>query len=184
MSQVFLGQIIQGGWNFAPRGFAFCNGQLLSISQYTALFSLLGTNFGGNGQTTFGLPNLQGRAMVHWGHGAGLSNYTIGQLGGTETTTLTTSNMPSHNHSLNVSGSVKSSLQQPQAASSIGRSVDLDTAINANPAIYTPANTPVDTALESASIGMNGGNVPFNNIQPFQAVTCVIALQGIFPSRN
>lgn len=184
MSQVFLGQIIQGGWNFAPRNFAFCNGQLLPISQYTALFSLLGTNFGGDGRTTFGLPDLRGRAMVHFGQGPGLQNYALGEKGGTETTTLQPNNLPSHNHTLNVSASTKSSLQQAQAGSAIARSVDLDTAVNANPAIYTPAGTATDTALASSSIGNTGNNIAFNNLSPFQAVNCVISLFGIFPSRN
>ena len=98
MSNLYLGQIIQGGWNFAPRGTALCNGQVLSIAQNTALFSLLGTTFGGNGQTTFALPNLQSRSMMHWGNGPGLSPVQLGESGGTESTTLTTNQMPSHTH--------------------------------------------------------------------------------------
>src|SRR5262245_53022514 len=99
MSEPFLGEIRTFGFNFAPTGWAMCNGQLLAIAQNTALFSLLGTQFGGNGQTTFALPNLQGRVGIHEGQGAGLSQYTIGQVGGTETVTLTVNQIPAHNHS-------------------------------------------------------------------------------------
>lgn len=175
----FIGQIIQGGWNFAPRSYAFCNGQLLSISQNSALFSLLGTNFGGDGRSTFGLPNLQGRSMVHWGNGPGLSPVQLGEAGGAETTTLANSNLPPI--SLQVS-STKSSLQLAPPNGVIGRSVDLDTAVNANPAIYCPAGTTTDVTIA----GVNGGGVsaPFNNRSPYQAVTHVIALQGVFPSRD
>lgn len=184
MSQPFIGQIIQGGWNFAPRGYAMCNGQSMGIAQNTALFSLLGTTFGGNGQTTFNLPDLQGRSMAHWGNGAGLSPVVLGQNGGTQNVTLTSANLPSHTHTLNVSGAVKSTLQQAAANTVIARSVDLDTNVNGNPAIYAPAGTAVDTTLAPGSIGMAGNNVPFSNLSPYLAVTHVIALQGIFPSRN
>ena len=98
MSEVFLGQIIQGGWNFAPQGYSLCNGQTLSIQQNAALFALLGTTFGGNGTSTFQLPDLQGRRMVHWGSGAGLSTYVIGQKAGTENAQLTVNSMPQHTH--------------------------------------------------------------------------------------
>src|SRR4051812_47117527 len=96
----FLGEIKMWGGNFAPRGFAFCNGQILPIAQNTALFSLLGTTYGGNGQTTFGLPNLQCRIPMHWGAGAGLTPTTLGEVAGTETVNLLVSNLPSHNHIL------------------------------------------------------------------------------------
>ncbi|MBD3730129.1 MAG: tail fiber protein [Sphingomonadales bacterium] len=175
----FIGQIIQGGWNFAPKGFSTCDGQLLAISQNTALFSLLGTSFGGNGQTTFGLPDLRGRSMVHWGTGPGLSPMSIGQSGGNETTTLSSANLPPI--TLHVS-STKSTLQLAPAGGVIGRSVDLDTAVNANPAIYCPAGTTTDVTI--AGIAGGGVSAPFGNRSPFQAVTHVIALQGIFPSRN
>src|SRR3954468_23228168 len=100
MSEPFLGEIRMFGGNFAPRGWAFCNGQILSIAQNTALFSLLGTTYGGNGQTTFGLPDLRGRVAVSAGQGPGLSNYSLGELAGSESVTLTSANMPAHNHSV------------------------------------------------------------------------------------
>jgi len=184
MSEPFIGQIIQGGWNYAPRGYAMCNGQQMAISQNSALFALLGTTFGGNGQTTFNLPDLQGRSMTHWGNGAGLSPVTLGQNGGTQNVTLTMSNLPGHTHSLNVSGTVKSTLQQATQNAVIARSVDIDTSVNGNPAIYAPAGTAVDTSLAGGSIGMTGNSQPFSNLSPYLAVTHVIALQGIFPSRN
>src|ERR1700689_2915424 len=102
--EFYLGQIFMGGWNFAPAGSALCNGQLLSIPQYNALFSLLGTTFGGNGVQTLGLPNLQGRVPIHWGQGQGLSPYNIGQQGGVENATLLVSNLPAHTHTLSASG--------------------------------------------------------------------------------
>src|ERR1041385_3867939 len=100
MATPFLGAICMFGFNFAPRGWAFCNGQILPIAQNTALFSLLGTTYGGNGQTTFALPDLRGRVPIHFGQGPGLSLYDLGQVGGSETVTLTPSTMPAHNHSL------------------------------------------------------------------------------------
>lgn len=183
MSEPFIGQIIQGGWNFAPRGYALCNGQLMSIAQNSALFSLLGTTFGGDGQTTFALPNLQGRSMVHWGTGPGLSAIDIGEVGGAQSVSLNAANMAPHNHSLNVSGSTKSTLQQAAAGSVIARSVDLDTAVNANPAIYAPAGTALDTILAPGSVGVAGGGQPFQTLSPYLGITHVIALEGIFPSR-
>ncbi|MDQ6777385.1 MAG: tail fiber protein, partial [Actinomycetota bacterium] len=104
MSEPFLGEVRTFGFNFAPRGWAFCNGQLLPISQNTALFSLLGTQYGGDGIQTFALPDLRGRVGIHQGSGPGLSPYAIGQTGGTETVTLTSNEMPAHNHSVNASG--------------------------------------------------------------------------------
>src|SRR5215213_5859350 len=101
MADPYIGEIRMFAGNFAPRGWALCNGQLLSISQNTALFSLLGTMYGGNGQTTFALPDLRGRVPLHFGQGPGLSNYVEGEVGGTETVTLTTGEMPSHNHGAN-----------------------------------------------------------------------------------
>src|SRR6476659_1727230 len=102
MSEPFLGEIRMTGWNFASRGWALCNGQLMSIAQNTALFSLLGTTYGGDGITTFGLPNLQGRMPMHWGNGAGLTPRTIGEIAGTESVTMTSSQMPAHTHAVAV----------------------------------------------------------------------------------
>jgi microcystin-dependent protein len=191
MSEPFIGQIIQGGWNFAPRGYAFCNGQSLGIAQNTALFSLLGTTFGGNGTTTFDLPDLQGRSMMHWGSGAGLSSRQLGETGGTETASLTVNNMPAHNHAFSSTSTMnattaKGTLNQPAAGTLLAKSVDNSGAIV--PLIYAPAGTTPTVALGglnvAGTVGVTGGNQPFSTISPFQCVTHVIALQGIFPSRN
>jgi microcystin-dependent protein len=199
MAEFYLGQIIQGGWNFAPSGTALCNGQTLAIQQYTALFALLGTTFGGNGTTTFQLPNLQGRVPIHWGQGQGLSNYNIGQSAGSETETLLQTNMPAHNHtatftsnnsSLNASGATpRASLQVPVAGSPLGHSFDV-AQTGSTPAIYCPSGTATSVALGglnvagTVSLGLTGGSQPFQILQPYLAITFVIALVGIFPSRN
>ena len=195
MTQPFIGQIIQGGWNFAPRGWAFCNGQSMAIAQNTALFSLLGTTFGGNGQTTFNLPDLRGRSMVHWGQAPGLSNYNLGQASGTENTTLTSQQMPAHTHAATFTGSngpnaldVKATDQSPTAGAIFGRGVDTSGG-TAVPEIYLPAGTAPNVALAlnvsgTVAVQPSGGNQPFSILSPYLAVTMVIALQGIFPSRN
>lgn len=197
MSNVFLGQIIQGGWNFPPRGFHTCDGSLLAISTNTALFSLLGTNFGGNGTTTFGLPDFRGRRMVGWGQGPGLSNYVIGQTAGTENTALTTNNLPAHTHTATFNGSTssmnaatsKATLQTPAAGTVLARSADT-AGSGVIPAIYQPSGTATTVALGglnvagTVTVSPAGSNQPFSLLDPYQVVTVVIALQGIFPSRN
>lgn len=199
MSNVYIGQIIQGGWNFAPRGFHFCDGSLLGIPQYSALFSLLGVNFGGNGTQTFGLPDLRGRTMVGTGQGPGLSPYTLGEKAGSETTTLTSANVPAHTHpatfastsSLSVA-QTPSTHQQAQGdnVSMLGRSID-GSGANAIPRIYVAAGSTPAVQLAglnvagTVTVGPNaGGSTPFSTLSPYQAVTVVIALEGIFPSRN
>jgi microcystin-dependent protein len=191
MSTPFIGQIVQGGWNFAPRGYAFCNGQSLSIQQNTALFSLLGTTFGGNGTTTFNLPNLLGRSMMHWGNGAGLSPRQLGESGGAEQVTLTTPNLPAHNHSFSSTSSLnaatpKATLNVPAAGALLARSVDNTGTVV--PYIYAPAGTTPTVALGglnvAGTVGITGSNVPVGIVSPFQCVSHCIALQGIFPSRN
>lgn len=199
MSQVYLGQIIQGGWTFSPRGFSLCAGQLLSVTQNAALFSLLGTNFGGNGIQNFGLPDLQGRAAVGTGQGSGLSNYILGEKVGTENVTLTSANLAPHTHpasftphaSLTVADAVASQAQAAASGGSIlARSHDGST-VGSAPQIYAPATTTPTTTLGglnvagTVAVGPNtGGPIPVSVIQPVQAVTTVIALQGVFPSRN
>ena len=169
MTEPFLGEIKMGGWNFAPRGYAFCNGQLLSIAQNTALFSLLGTTYGGNGQTTFALPDLRGRVPMHWGQGPGLAPRVQGELSGTETVTLITQEMPFHNHF--VSASDEATSKSPSNAFP---------AFTAAPAYAATANQSMNPAMTQGT----GGNQPHNNMQPYLTVTFVIALAGIFPSRN
>jgi microcystin-dependent protein len=190
MSEPFIGQIIQGGWNFAPRGYIFCNGQLLSISQNSALFALLGTTYGGDGQNTFGLPNLQGRRMMHWGNGAGLTPRQLGETAGSEQVTLNTGNLPAHSHgfpstTMNAT-TAKGTLNQPAAGTLMARSVDNSGTIV--PLIYAPAGTTPTVALGglnvAGTVGVTGGNQPVGTISPFQCVSHVIALEGIFPSRN
>lgn len=176
MTEPFIGMIALFGFNFPPRGWALCNGQLLSISQNTALFSLLGTTYGGDGQTTFALPNLQSRVPLGMGQGPGLSNYRIGQTGGSENVTLLSTQMPAHNHALNVSGA-PGTTNSPAGNVLATAFLPDETAVNA----YT--TTPNNTASPQA-IGMAGGNQPHENVQPYLAMNYCIALQGIFPSRN
>ena len=169
MSQAFLGQIQSFGFNFAPRNWALCNGQIMSIQQNTALFSLLGTFYGGNGTTTFGLPDLRGRTPLHFGTGPSLSPYVIGEVAGTESVTLLSTEMPMHNHSLNASSSAKTGTA-PSGANLGGAS------------IYTSGA--MDSVLNPLEIGMAGGSQPHENRQPFLVINWCICTSGIFPSRN
>ncbi len=164
----FLGEIRMFGGNFAPRGWALCDGQLLPISKYSALFSILGTTYGGDGRTTFGLPDLRGRVPVHAGRGPGLSDYRLGKKGGQETVTLTTSEMPSHHHGL-VAGSNSSASQA--SGNLIAAQGQFSTG--------SPGS-----AMHQASLQNTGGSQPHTNIQPYLAVHYIIALQGIYPSRS
>jgi microcystin-dependent protein len=182
MSNVYVGQITMFGGNFAPRGFAFCNGQLQSIAQNQALFSLIGTTYGGDGVTTFALPNLQSRLAIHMGQGPGLSNYVIGQNGGAPSVTLTTATTPTHTHNLVATAG-------PANTVSVGSSVLPATAggvsgveFYATPVQGQPALIPV--AMNSGVCSNNGGSQPHPNLMPSLCISFVIALQGIFPSRN
>lgn len=168
-SEPFLGELMLVPYNFAPRGWAFCNGQILSIAQNTALFSLLGTTYGGNGQTTFALPDLRGRVAVSSGQGPGLSNVDLGQLSGTETVTLLTTQMPAHNHGI-------AAANGGATASRPGGNVP------AGGGTYASAS---DGAVMNAAMVQNaGGGQPHENRQPFLGLNYCIALEGIFPSRN
>lgn len=169
----FIASIILFGGNFAPRGWAFCQGQILSIAQNTALFSLLGTTYGGNGQTTFALPDLRGRVPIHPGQGPGLSSYSLGQMGGTETTTLLSTNIPAHTHALNA---VSETGDKPTPQ---GNFLAATGALDPE---YRSTGTVVPMA--STAIGISGNSQPFNNIQPYLALNYIIALEGIYPSRN
>lgn len=171
MSEPFLGEIRMFGFNFAPTGWAMCNGQLVPIAQNTALFSLLGTFYGGNGTSTFALPDLQGRVGIHQGQGTGLSPYVIGQVGGAESETLTQSQMPQHSHAVVASNGGAGGTRP--AGSVLAR-----TATD----IY--AASPDGTTMNPGMIGIAGGSQPFGIIQPYLCVNFCIALQGIFPSRS
>lgn len=165
----FLGQIQPFGFSYAPRGWAFCNGATMSISTNSALFSLLGTMYGGDGVQTFKLPDLRGRVSMHYGQGPGTSMYTQGEVGGVESVTLTLQQMPAHNHTCNASTGLK--LVTAPAANNFGGAE-----------IYT--NAALDSVMDPATIGMAGGSQPHENRQPFLVVNWCIALEGVFPSRN
>ncbi|MDQ6726377.1 MAG: tail fiber protein [Actinomycetota bacterium] len=169
MSDPFLGEIRLVPYNFAPRGWAFCQGQILAISQNTALFSLLGTTYGGNGQTTFALPDLRGRGAVSSGQGPGLSNISLGQVAGSETVTLTQGQMPAHGHlagaSNGAAGGSRPAGQVPAAGGAYAASSDGST-------------------LNPAFIQNTGGSQPFPIRSPYLGLNYIIALEGIFPSRN
>lgn len=164
--------------NFAPKGWAFCNGQILPISQNTALFSLLGTTYGGNGVTTFALPDLRGRAPIHAGQGPGLSNYALGQVGGSENVTLIVSNLPAHTHALNVNNG-DGTTHTPTASTSVAAPLD----VNGDSVNGFTANAP-NTPLAPTSIGSTGGTQPHENRAPYLAINYIICLAGIYPSRN
>jgi microcystin-dependent protein len=171
MGTPYLGEIRMVGFNFAPKGWALCNGQTLSISQNTALFSLLGTQYGGNGTTTFQLPNLQGRGPIHEGTGSGLSPYIVGQTGGAETVTLTGSQLAAHTHSANANSAGVG------AATPGGNFWG-----NSQQANYAAAND--GTTLAPGAVSPVGGSQPYSNLNPYLVINFVIALDGIFPSRN
>lgn len=181
----FLGQIMMFGGNFAPRSWAFCDGQLLPIAQYAALFSILGTTYGGDGRTTFALPDLRGRAPIHMGGGPGLSNYKLGQKGGLESVTLNITQIPSHSHTGKLQVSSKDS---SQAVPTLGSSIATPGFVDGRAITHTYGfnNENPDIALNPGSlpIGNTGGNLSHENRQPYLAMNYIIALQGIFPSRN
>ena len=163
----FLGQIQAFGFNFAPRGWAKCEGQLLSIAQYNALFSLLGTMYGGDGRTTFGLPDLRGRSIVGTGNGPGLSTITQGEKGGAENHTLTVGQMPSHTHNIGVNSAAG------EEVSPVGKHIAGITdgfAENADGNLAAPTSA--------------GGNQSFGIRSPFLGIEVCIALEGVYPSRN
>ncbi len=178
MSDPFVGEIRMVGFNFAPVGWALCDGQLLSIAQNTALFSLLGTTYGGNGTTNFALPDLRGRIPLHQGQGPGLSPYVLGQSSGSENVTLTNAQMPAHSHTL-AAASVVGGSASPQN-NFIAEVLDPNTGAGVN-AFNTTSN---GGTMNPGAISTSGGNQPHNNIQPYLCVNFIIALQGIFPSRN
>ncbi|MFN3849082.1 MAG: phage tail protein [Spirosomataceae bacterium] len=171
-----LAEIRMFAGNFPPRGWFFCQGQLLSIAQNTALFSLLGTTFGGNGQTTFGLPDFRGRVAVGTGQGPGLSSYQLGQAAGTETNTILIPNMPAHNHQMQASG------DGPTQGTASGASLASSTRSTSVPNIYV-SGAPNQVPMASATT-VAGGSQPMNNLQPYLGMNYIICSEGIYPSRN
>ena len=190
MSNPFIGEIAMFGFNFAPSGWAFCNGQLVPIQQNQALFALLGTTYGGNGTSTFALPNLQSRVPIHQGTGNGLSTYQMGQMAGVEQTTVTANQLPAHTHPLSQAHAKVVIGARTAAASSTVPNGGFLGGSNT----YVPGQTATNASLNSAMVAFGSGaatdstgsNVPLPlpNLQPFQCVNFCIALQGIFPSRN
>lgn len=179
MAEPFIGQIICLACNFAPQGWLYCNGALLPISQYNTLFSLLGTTYGGDGQTTFGVPDLRGRAPVHFGQGPGLPNYTQGQMAGSMSVSVTASTMPAHQHTL-VGVSAPGDAAVPAANTYLSDEGPAGVPVPAYHA-YDAAN---QVSLASGSVSTAGGSVGHENRQPFQALTFAIAVDGIYPSQG
>jgi microcystin-dependent protein len=176
MSDPFVGEIRMVGFNFAPQGWAMCNGQLLPIAQNTALFSLLGTNYGGDGRSTFGLPNLQASFPMHWGNGGGVSERVVGETGGEQSVTLLTTELAAHRHT-------------PQAVTGGGDSSSPSGAVwaearegRALEQIY--ATSGATAPMLATAVLNNGGSQPHNNLPPYLVVNFVIAMVGIYPARS
>jgi len=174
MADNFLAEIRIFPFNFAPKGWAFCNGQLLPISQNTALFSLLGTNYGGNGTTNFALPNLQGAAPMHTGggNGPGLSIHDLGEIGGSDTVTLLTTEMPAHSHLMEAT--TQPGIDATPNGEALGRSVGAS--------LYQTDTT--HNLVGTAPLTAAGSSLPHNNLAPYLTLNFCIALQGIFPPRG
>ena len=172
MSTPFVAEIRIFGFDFAPRGWATCQAQVISISQNTALFSILGTQYGGNGTSTFQLPDFRSRVPIAWGNGLGLTSYVIGEMAGAESVTLTSNTMPAHNHSAG-------------CQTSTGNSYTGQGAVPAPDAggnnVYS---SPSNNVMNPLSLGPAGGSSPHNNVQPYLAVNYCIAMLGVFPSRS
>lgn len=171
MSEPFVGEIRMFAGNFAPRGWAFCDGQLLAVSQNDALFSLLGTIYGGDGRTTFGLPDLRGRIPIHAGHGPGLSERRLGAKGGEEKVTLTVNQLPSHGHPM-TAANVPADRREPVGLSPAQAEGD----------VYTDQQDPQN--FNSQAITNTGGSRSHTNLMPFLCVHFIISLVGIYPSRH
>ncbi|PXW83900.1 microcystin-dependent protein [Nitrosomonas sp. Nm84] len=208
----FIGEINYVAFNFAPRGWLPCNGQLLPINQYSAMFALLGVTYGGDGVSTFALPDMRGKVPVHQGQSAGGSNFAMGQTAGSESITLTANQMPTHSHQVNAT-SISTSVVAPGASATstlkaVNAAGDTNTpgsgAIAMSPAltkIYSSTTAPsvsmnqasiettlsgvnvATTTVTTATAGPAGGSLPFSIMQPYNTVNCIIAVEGIFPSR-
>ena len=175
MSEPFIAEIRIFAGNFAPRGWAFCNGQLLPVAQNTALFSLIGTTYGGDGRTTTALPDLKGRAPMHPGRGPGLTATRLGQRGGVANVTLTEAQIPSHKHSLNAGTGI--------GVAGRGNSNDPVNNYTSVPTGNAYANG-TSTPMSSSAIASGGGSQPHENMQPYLTMSFIIALVGLYPSRS
>ena len=171
MSNPYVGEIRMFGGNFAPAGWAFCDGSLLPISEYDVLFQLIGTTYGGDGQTTFALPDLRSRVPMHMGSGPGLSSRTIGEIGGVETVTLTVQQIPLHSHI-------------PLAVSGSGNQTTPQSGVWAGAAASRYSSSAPNLAMKSTLIGSGGGSQPHENMMPYLAISFIISLFGIFPSQT
>ncbi|HEX9954349.1 MAG TPA: tail fiber protein [Allosphingosinicella sp.] len=180
MADPFVAEIRIFAFNFAPKGWAFCNGQIMPISQNTALFSLLGTFYGGDGKTNFALPNLQNSAPMHTGQGSGLSQRFLGQIGGSEYVTLLQSEMPVHTHAM-LGRAAAGSTTDPQGAAPATMSFVAGSSFGQVRGYSTAV--PADTAM-NPTLAIAGGSLPHNNMQPYLALNFCIALQGVFPPRQ
>jgi len=173
MSEPFLGELRLVPYNFAPRGWLACNGQVLSIAQNTALFSLLGTTYGGNGTTTFNLPDLRSRVPIHVGQGNGLSSYSLGQIGGEEAVTLNETQMPQHNH-LVQANNLNGDTMSPNGA----------VLARAHKVLRYASSPDGNTFMNEATVTPAGQSLPHDNVPPYLVLQWIIAMEGIFPSRN
>jgi microcystin-dependent protein len=178
MGTPFLGMLVLYGLNFQPQGWAFCNGQLRSIANDTALFALIGTYYGGDGQVTFALPDLRGRVPIGQGQGPGLSSHTFAEMGGTENVTLLATQIPAHNHSFAVNNTDATGVT-PTANVNFSKPIDINKDISM---AYNAINPTI--ALHANTVSNNTGNQPHNNVMPYLTLNYCIALEGIFPSRN
>jgi microcystin-dependent protein len=178
MSQPFIGEIRMFGGNFAPVGWAFCNGALMPIDQNAALFQLIGTTYGGDGQSTFALPNLQSRIPIHAGSG-----FVIGQNGGSETVTLTTNQLPAHTHVVRTATASQGGAK-PTPGGNVIADENLPAPPNPQPFTYTPYASANQRTLGPKSIQSTGGSQPHDNMVPFQVVNFIISLFGVFPSQT
>lgn len=182
MSEPFLGEIKMFGGNFAPRDYAFCSGQLLPINQYQALFALLGTIYGGDGRTNFALPDLRGRAAINFGTGPGLSPHTIGQQGGRQTNTLNQNQMPAHNHVITATAKCKGGVGNANTA--VGNVWSNDAGVSSATYSNEVADADMNAGAITAESANSGAGQSINNMQPYLVCNYIIALQGLFPSRN
>jgi microcystin-dependent protein len=182
----FVAEICMFPFNFAPTGFAFCNGQLMPISQNTALFSLLGTFYGGDGKSTFGLPDLQGMVPIHQGQGSGLSERFLGEMSGTSNVTLLISEFPNHSHSAEITIPVGGVADTDSPKDAYPATFGIDDQVNGNPAFFysSVVSGAMGTVNSEISTLEAGAGFPHNNMQPTLFINYCIALQGVFPPRS